>query len=209
MSGGAGGKFHGIAGGQPTIRHGFSHSGVWALSRPGSILISAVLLTQDTFARLCRARELLRETNGTSSSVKRVAREVGISHYHFIRQFEALFGITPHQFRIRLRLEQAKGLLAAGGTSVTDVCMEVGMSSLGSFSGHFARRTGTTPSAYRSHARTLASEPGGCRKELFPGCLTLLASLPAPAFRNFREASASEATLEFGNANQAHQPDGG
>jgi len=71
---------------------------------------------------------------------------VHISPFHFIRQFEALFGLTPHQFRIQSRLDHAKHLLAMGRTSVTDVSMEVGMSSLGSFSDLFARRAGATPS---------------------------------------------------------------
>ena len=64
----------------------------------------------------------------------KVAREAAISPFHFIRQFEAVFGVTPHQYRIGRRIERAKHLLAAGQHSVTDVCMEVGFSSLGSFS---------------------------------------------------------------------------
>jgi AraC-like DNA-binding protein len=60
-----------------------------------------------------------------------IAREAGISRFHFIRQFDALFGMTPHQLRMRERLEKAKLLLAAGEQSVTEVCMEVGMSSVG------------------------------------------------------------------------------
>src|ERR1700716_2108935 len=106
-----------------------------------------MLLGHDTFQRLCRARELLQEVPEQTLSIKEIARQVRISPFHFIRQFEALFGLTPHQFRIQSRLDHAKRLLAMGHHSVTEVCMEVGMSSLGSFSDLFTRRTGATPSA--------------------------------------------------------------
>jgi AraC-like DNA-binding protein len=111
-----------------------------------------------------------------------VSREVGISPFHFIRQFEALFGVTPHQFRIDSRIELAKHLLAAGGHSVTDVCMEVGCSSLGSFSALFTSRVGETPSMYRKRVRTMIQVPHGYTRELTPGCLTLMGRLPISAF---------------------------
>jgi AraC-like DNA-binding protein len=112
-----------------------------------------------------------------------------MSPFHFIRQFEALFGLTPHQFRISLRIDHARRLLASDHHSVTSVCMEVGMSSLGSFSDLFTRRTGMAPSAYQLRARSMVQAPGALPRDLFPGCLTLMARLPASAFRNFREAN--------------------
>ena len=147
-----------------------------------------MLLTRNDFARFCRARELLVEVREQPLSIEHIAREVRISPFHFIRQFEAVFGLTPHQFRIQSRLEQAKLLLAMGQHSVTEVCMEVGFSSLGSFSDLFTRRVGTTPSAYQRHARVLVQVPGTFPPDLFPGCLSLMRCLPASAFRNFREA---------------------
>jgi AraC-like DNA-binding protein len=98
------------------------------------------MLTTDTFRRLCLARDLLRETHDDTVPISQVAREAVMSPFHFIRQFQAIFGETPHQFRIRARLDRAKDLLALSDYSVTDVCMEVGFSSLGSFSDLFARR---------------------------------------------------------------------
>jgi len=86
-----------------------------------------------------------------------------------------LFGETPHQFRIQARLDHAKQLLALSDYSVTDVCMEVGFSSLGSFSALFARRFGSPPSVYRRRVRPLAAVPGEWPKELGPGCLSLMA----------------------------------
>jgi AraC-like DNA-binding protein len=167
-----------------------------------------MLLGPDAFRSLCSARDLLAEIREHRLSIRDVAREAHMSPFHFIRQFEALFGITPHQFRMQSRLEQAKHLLAIGQTSVTEVCMEVGMSSLGSFSDLFARRFGAPPSAYRRRARTMVQVPGTLPPHLFPGCLSLMASLPPCAFSNFREAKAIDVRLECGNANQAHQHNG-
>ncbi len=148
-------------------------------------------LDPDVFDRLCLARDLLRNSPEQSRrSIREVARHVHMSPFHFIRQFEALFGVTPHQFRIEARLDRAKQLLAAGELSVTSVCMDVGMSSLGSFSDLFARRTGAAPSVFQRRATS---------ENVFPGCLSLMGSLPADAFRNFREADEVDAPVECRN----------
>jgi AraC-like DNA-binding protein len=146
-----------------------------------------MLLRDDAFSRLCRARDWLREIREPSPTVEQIARAVGVSPFHFIRQFEAAFGETPHQFRIRARLEMARTLLAAGQHSVTDVCMEVGFSSLGSFSRLFARRVGESPSLYQRRVRPLVRVPGHLPPELVPGCLALMARLPADAFVRLRQ----------------------
>jgi AraC-like DNA-binding protein len=148
-----------------------------------------VLLKPDVFRGLCRARDLLNEVPERPWTVEEVAREAGISPFHFIRQFETVFGRTPHQFRIESRLDRARRLLAAGRHSVTEVCFQVGFSSLGSFSDLFTRRVGETPSGYRRRARAMISVPGQLPRALFPGCLSLMGRLPPSAFRSFREAS--------------------
>jgi AraC-like DNA-binding protein len=140
------------------------------------------------FRRLCRAREMLCATDERTPSIREVARASGISPYHFIRQFDAVFGVTPHQLRIRSRLDRAKQLLALGERSVTQVCFDVGFESLGSFSDLFTRRTGETPSAYRRRVRVQVAVPGTLPQDAFPGCLSLMRFLPAHAFRNSREA---------------------
>jgi len=132
------------------------------------------MIATDTFVRLCRARDMLREVDDRPLSIDDVAREAAMSPFHFIRQFNALFGDTPHQYRIQTRLDRAKLLLARGDQSVTDVCMDVGFSSLGSFSDLFARRIGMPPSAYQRRARTMVTVPGTVPADLFPGCLTLM-----------------------------------
>jgi hypothetical protein len=79
-----------------------------------------------------------------------------------------------------------------GQHSVTDVCMEVGFSSLGSFSSLFTERIGETPSAYRRRVRAMVQVPGTVPAALMPGCLLLMGRLSPSAFanavRNFREA---------------------
>lgn len=141
---------------------------------------------RDLFQRLCLARDLLRETGEDPLSVAQVADEVTVSRYHFIRRFEGLFGTTPHEYRVRARIERAKELLARGEHSVTETCLAVGCTSLGSFSTLFRRYVGTSPSDYRRAARTLVSVPGRLPPALVPGCLTLMAALPPGAFRNSR-----------------------
>jgi AraC-like DNA-binding protein len=143
------------------------------------------MLTRDALLRLCRARDLLREVHDGPLSIRDVAHDAGMSPYHFIRQFEALFGRTPHQYRIDARIEHAKRLLALSDYSVTDVCMELGCSSLGSFSDLFARRVGTAPSAYRRQVRPFVTVPGVLPVHLTPGCLTLMAA----AFAIFEKQS--------------------
>lgn len=119
----------------------------------------------------------------TEVSIREVARGAGISPFHFIRQFDAVFGVTPHRFRTQRRLERARELLAAGH-SVTETCFSVGFSSLGSFSDLFTRTIGTTPSGYRRRlVQVLQAAP-----MLIPGCLGLMTGLPRDAFRNSREA---------------------
>ena len=146
-------------------------------------------MAEDLLRRLCRARDLLSETPGRPVTITDAAREACMSPFHFIRQFEALFGVTPRQFRIGARIDRAKLLLAQGEFSVTEVCLEVGFSSLGSFSDLFARRVGAPPSDYRRRARVMVRVPGFVPQELFPGCLSLMGRLPASVFRNFQEAS--------------------
>src|SRR5262245_28534515 len=131
-------------------------------------------LARGVFVRLCRARRLLCDAHDRRIAIGVVARAVSMSPFHFIRTFHALFGETPHQFRIRTRLDRARQLLAASDRSVTDVCLDVGFESLGSFSDLFARRIGVAPSSYRRRVRRLTHVPGELPRELTPGCLTLM-----------------------------------
>ncbi|MEN1728150.1 MAG: helix-turn-helix transcriptional regulator [Pseudomonadota bacterium] len=125
------------------------------------------MLTKDRLSRLCRARDLLRDLDHAELSIADVAQAIALSRFHFIRQFKAVFGETPAQFRTRERLEAAKRLLVEGNETVTDICMTVGFTSLGSFSALFAERVGQAPTAYRK-------ELDGDFASLQPHCLMLL-----------------------------------
>ena len=132
------------------------------------------------FASLCRSRDLLRGSHDRRVSILQAAAAAGMSPFHFIRRFRAVFGETPHQCRTRARIDRAKRLLATSDRSVTDVCLDVGFTSLGSFSDLFARRVGVAPSAYRRRVRArVAGSAGVCA----PGCLTLMAA----AFATFEK----------------------
>ncbi|MGE3492794.1 MAG: helix-turn-helix transcriptional regulator [Vicinamibacterales bacterium] len=144
------------------------------------------MLTAEALAGLCRAREILRDPHQPHLTIGQVARVAAMSPFHFIRQFTAVFGETPHQVRIRARLDRAKEGLALGDDPVTQVCLDVGFSSLGSFSTLFARRVGMPPSAYRRRARAMVVVPGMPPPQLFPGCLSLMTT----AFATFEKQSA-------------------
>lgn len=132
------------------------------------------MLTHASLLRLCEARDRLRDPDD-AAGVAGMARALGMSTGHFIRQFAAVFGMTPHQCRTAARIERARHLLALDRQSVTDICMELGFSSLGSFSTLFARRVGVSPSDYRRRVRPLVVVPGRLPPALRPGCLSLMA----------------------------------
>ena len=81
--------------------------------------------------------------------IQTLARSASVSPAHFIRTFRVIFGETPHRYLQRRRVERATFLLRDTKLSVTDVCMSVGFSSLGSFSRTFRDVIGMSPSAYR------------------------------------------------------------
>src|SRR5215472_14105788 len=107
------------------------------------------LLHDDTFRRLCRARDLLAAAYQFPISLDQAAREACLSPFHFHRLFRATFGETPHDFLTALRMDRARRLLAAGEMTVTEVCLEVGYSSLGSFSTKFQSLAGRAPTQYQ------------------------------------------------------------
>ncbi|WP_185062985.1 helix-turn-helix domain-containing protein [Pseudonocardia eucalypti] len=78
-----------------------------------------------------------------------LAAEAGFSRYHFARAFRATYGETPRAYLTRRRVERAKDLLRSADITVTEVCMLVGFSSLGSFSSRFRELVGLPPSEYR------------------------------------------------------------
>jgi AraC-like DNA-binding protein len=118
-------------------------------------------------AHLRRARDLMDREYASPLDVAALARAALMSSGHFSRKFRATYGETPYSYLMTRRIERAKALLRRGDMSVTDVCMAVGCTSLGSFSARFTELVGETPTAYRAHDhRALASVPGCVAKDL-------------------------------------------
>jgi AraC-like DNA-binding protein len=118
-------------------------------------------------AHLRRARDLMDREYARPLDVAALARAALMSTAHFSRQFRATYGETPYAYLMTRRIERAKALLRRGDLSVTEVCMAVGCTSLGSFSARFTQLVGETPTAYRARDHSaLASVPGCVAKDL-------------------------------------------
>ena len=129
------------------------------------------LVHDDTFRRLCRARDFLAADYQSVIKLEEAARQACLSPFHFHRLFASTFGETPHEFLTRLRINRARRLLVSADMSVTDVCMEVGYSSLGSFSLKFRSVVGRAPSEYQREIRRIFGYSAPWRGALFlPDC---------------------------------------
>jgi AraC-like DNA-binding protein len=119
---------------------------------------------EESNRRLLRARDAMDRTYAQPLDVPTLARIAHVSEAHFIRTFRATFGETPHRYLQRRRVERAMFLLRETDRSVTDVCLDVGFTSLGTFSRTFRAIVGRSPTAYRARA-----EPTGTA----PACITM------------------------------------
>jgi transcriptional regulator GlxA family with amidase domain len=99
--------------------------------------------------RMLRARDAMDRDYARPLDIPALARIAYVSEAHFIRTFRATFGETPHRYLQRRRVERAMWLLRSTDKSVTDICMDVGFSSLGTFSRVFRDIVGEPPSVYR------------------------------------------------------------
>ena len=98
---------------------------------------------------MLRSRDSMDGAYAQPLDIPALARIAHVSQAHFIRTFRATFGETPHRYLQRRRVERAMYLLRATDRSVTDICLDVGFTSLGTFSRIFRDIVGTAPSAYR------------------------------------------------------------
>jgi transcriptional regulator GlxA family with amidase domain len=94
--------------------------------------------------------------------VEWLARSVSLSRAHFIRRFRETFGETPHRYLQRRRIERAMALLRDTDRSVTEICLDVGFASLGTFSRTFSEVVGEPPRSYRERARRAPRPPVPC-----------------------------------------------
>src|SRR5687767_2535985 len=130
---------------------------------------------------LLRAKDLVDARYFESLGVDDMARAAGLSRAHFSREFRRAFGESPHSYLLTRRLERAAALLRTTDRSVADVCVSVGLQSVGSFTTTFTRTFGASPTAYR------AAFPPAAQHARIPACL--LRANGRPQRRTFREDS--------------------
>ena len=109
---------------------------------------------EESNRRLLRARDAMDRAFAQPLDIPTLARIAHVSEAHFIRTFKATFGETPHRYLQRRRVERAMFLLRTTKASVTDVCLDVGFSSLGTFSRTFRDVVGVSPSEFRRRNST-------------------------------------------------------
>ncbi|MCK8675276.1 helix-turn-helix transcriptional regulator [Rhodococcus sp. HM1] len=117
-------------------------------------------------ARLRRVRDRIDREYARPLDVEQLARDVHMSAGHLSRQFRLAYGEPPYTYLMTRRIERAMALLRRGDMSVTEVCFEVGCSSLGTFSTRFTELVGVSPSAYRAQARSDAEMPSCVTKQV-------------------------------------------
>lgn len=128
---------------------------------------------------LVRAKDLADARYADPLTVDDLAREAGLSRAHFSTEFRRVFGDSPHAYLLTRRLERAAALLRDTDRSVAVICMDVGLSSVGSFTTSFARMFGRTPTGYR------AAFPPAADRAIIPSCV--LRVYGRPKHRTFRE----------------------
>jgi AraC-like DNA-binding protein len=140
--------------------------------------------------RLLRARDAMDRAYAEPLNVRAVAAVAHVSEAHFIRSFRAVFGETPHRYLQRRRVERSMFLLRETDRSITDVCFDVGFTSLGTFSRTFRQIVGETPSQYRmGHGPIVA-----------PNCFVMAFTRPRIA------AGVAMRSSSFGEARAASPP---
>jgi AraC-like DNA-binding protein len=129
----------------------------------------------ERMASLRTARDLMDLRYAEPLDLDRMAGEAGFSKFHFARAFKDAYGETPANYLTRRRVERAKDLLRLANLTVTEVCMLVGCSSLGSFSSRFSELVGMSPSAFQRASAARGGPPP------IPGCFLMDWSRPRPS----------------------------
>ncbi len=130
---------------------------------------------------MLRARDVMDRAYAQPLNIPALAQVAHVSEAHFIRTFRATFGETPHRYLQRRRIERAMYLLRVTGRSVTDICLDIGFSSLGTFSRSFREIVGETPAEYRQRGPIQA----------VPNCFAMAWTRPS----SFGEASSRDNRL--------------
>jgi AraC-like DNA-binding protein len=128
---------------------------------------------------LLRARDLADARYAEEIDVEEMARAAGLSRAHFSREFKKAFGESPRSYLLTRRLERAAALLRNTDRSVAEICFDVGLQGVGSFTSSFKRHFALTPTAYRE------AHPPAAARAVVPACITR--AYGRPKHRTFRE----------------------
>jgi AraC-like DNA-binding protein len=128
---------------------------------------------------LLRAKDLADLRYAEPLGVADMAAAAGLSRAHFSREFRRTFGVSPHAYLLTRRLERAAALLRVTDRSVAEICLDVGLTSVGSFTTSFTRTYGVPPTAYR------AAFPPASNLARVPACVVRFHA--RPQHRTFRE----------------------
>jgi AraC-like DNA-binding protein len=139
---------------------------------------------------LLRAKDLVDARYAEPIQVDDMARAAGFSRAHFSAEFRRAFGEPPHAYLLTRRLERAAALLRTTDRTITDICLSVGLASLGSFTTSFKRMYGSSPAEYRK------AFPPAADLALIPACV--LRAYGRPQRRTFREDNG--AARDYGGA---------
>src|SRR3954464_2353044 len=146
-------------------------------SRVRGVMTGVSRAVEESNRRLLRARDAMDRAYAQPLDIPTLARLAHVSEAHFVRTFRATFGETPHRYLQRRRVERSMFLLRETDRPVSDICLEVGFTSLGTFSRTFRTVMGESPTAYRSRAVARAA----------PTCFTMAWTRPS----SFGEADAA------------------
>ena len=139
-------------------------------NRPGGsdpVLCDAGRVNLEDLVRLRRARDTMDRDYAKPLDVPALARGALMSAGHFSRSFRAAYGETPYSYLMTRRIERAKALLRRGDLPVTEVCLAVGFTSLGSFSSRFTELVGESPSSYRARSHDAGAGIPACVAKVY------------------------------------------
>ena len=121
------------------------------------------------YRRVVQAKLFIDEHFASAIGVGNIADEAYFSKFHFIKLFKSIYGKTPHQYLVHVRIEKAMQLLK-GAMPVADVCYAVGFESVTSFCGLFKRRAGITPYQYLTQCQQVKQQAAASPLTFIPGC---------------------------------------
>ena len=120
-----------------------------ALRKSDALSARRASTREELWRRLNRGRDFIHARFDSALTLSQIAAAASLSPFHFLREYQAAFQMTPHDYLCACRVERAKFLLERTELPVTEICFDVGFESLGSFSSWFSRRTGMSPRAWR------------------------------------------------------------